>query len=214
MCEGGNGRESLTPCSAKGQMSNTENGRQAMDKEKIKEGVRLILEGIGEDPSREGLIETPDRIARMYEEIAGGYMERASEHLRKRFSVFSDDMVLEKEIPFYSLCEHHMLPFFGTAAVAYIPNGEVVGLSKIARTVEVYAKRLQIQERMTAQVADSIMAELHPLGVMVMEEAEHLCMTMRGIKKPGTKTVTVATRGCFCDHPELQVQFYRMLEHR
>lgn len=185
-----------------------------MDKEKIKEGVRLILEGIGEDVNREGLLETPDRIARMYEELAAGYEDCAAEHLEKRFHVTQNDMVLEKDIHFYSFCEHHMLPFYGKAAIAYIPNGEVVGLSKIARTLEVYAKRFQLQERLTAQVADVFMEELDPQGVMVLIEAEHMCMTMRGIKKPGAKTVTVVTRGVFDGNEALQNQFYRMLETR
>ena len=185
-----------------------------MDKEKIKEGVRLILEGIGEDIYREGLVETPDRIARMYEELAGGYTDYAAKHLQKRFHVDNTDMVMEKDIHFYSFCEHHMLPFYGTAAIAYIPNGEVVGLSKIARTLEVYAKRFQLQERLTAQIADVFMKELAPHGVMVLIEAEHMCMTMRGIKKPGAKTVTVVTRGVFTDNEKLQNDFYRMLERR
>ena len=185
-----------------------------MDKTKIMEGVRLILEGIGEDVTREGLVETPDRIARMYEELAGGYTDDAAKHLQKRFHVDNNDMVMEKDIHFYSFCEHHMLPFYGTAAVAYIPNGEVVGLSKIARTLEVYAKRFQLQERLTAQVADVFMKELAPQGVMVLIEAEHMCITMRGIKKPGTKTVTVAARGVFEDNEQLRNSFYRMLERR
>lgn len=185
-----------------------------MNKEKIQEGVKLILEGIGEDINREGLLETPDRIARMYEELAAGYTDCAAEHLRKRFHVDNNDMVMEKEIPFYSFCEHHMLPFYGTAAIAYIPDGEVVGLSKMARTLEVFAKRLQLQERLTAQIADVFMEELKPHGVMVLIEAEHMCMTMRGIKKPGTKTVTVVTRGVFDGDEKLQDQFYRMLERR
>lgn len=185
-----------------------------MNKEKIQEGVKLILEGIGEDIHREGLLETPDRIARMYEELAAGYTDSAADHLKKRFHVDNNDMVMEKDIPFYSFCEHHMLPFYGTAAVAYIPNGEVVGLSKIARTLEVFAKRFQLQERLTAQVADVFMKELNPLGVMVLIEAEHLCMTMRGIKKPGTKTVTIVTRGIFDQNEQLQEKFYRMLERR
>lgn len=182
-----------------------------MDKGKIQEGVKLILEGIGEDINREGLLETPDRIARMYEELAAGYTDHAKEHLKKRFHVDNNDMVMEKDIHFYSFCEHHMLPFYGAATVAYIPDGEVVGLSKIARTLEVYAKRFQLQERLTAQVADIFMQELKPQGVMVLIEAEHMCMTMRGIKKPGTKTVTVVTRGVFDDNEKLQNQFYRML---
>lgn len=185
-----------------------------MDKAKIQEGVKLILEGIGEDIHREGLVETPDRIARMYEELAAGYTDDAAVHLKKRFHVDNNDMVMEKDIPFYSFCEHHMLPFYGTAAVAYIPDGEVVGLSKIARTLEVFAKRFQLQERLTAQIADVFMKELKPHGVMVLIQAEHMCMTMRGIKKPGTKTVTVVTRGVFNDDEKLQNQFYRMLERR
>lgn len=185
-----------------------------MNKEKIKEGVKLILEGIGEDITREGLKETPERIAGMYEELAAGYRDNAAEHLKKRFRVEANDIVIEKDIPFYSFCEHHMLPFYGTAAVAYIPDGEVVGLSKIARTLEVYAKRFQIQERLTAQVANVFMEELHPLGVMVYIEAEHMCMTMRGIKKPGAKTVTSVTRGVFSDNEQLRNQFYQMLKQR
>ena len=185
-----------------------------MDKAKIQEGVKLILEGIGEDIHREGLLETPDRIARKYEELAAGYTDDAAVHLKKRFHVDNNDMVMEKDLPFYSFCEHHMLPFYGTAAVAYIPDGEVVGLSKIARTLEVFAKRFQLQERLTAQIADVFMEELKPHGVMVLIEAEHMCMTMRGIKKPGAKTVTVVTRGVFNDDEKLQNQFYRMLERR
>ena len=186
----------------------------AMDKDKIREGVKLILEGIGEDINREGLIETPNRIAAMYEELAAGYNEDASNHLQTKFHVDDNDMVMEKDIHFYSFCEHHMLPFYGTAAVAYIPDGEIVGLSKIARTIEVFAKRFQLQERLTAQVADALLEELAPQGVMVLVEAEHMCMTMRGIKKPGTKTVTVVTRGVFDDNEKLQNRFYRMLERR
>ena len=185
-----------------------------MDREKIMEGVRLILDGIGEDVTREGLLETPERVAKMYEELAGGYTDSASIHLAKRFDVENNDIVLEKDIEFYSLCEHHMLPFYGRVAIAYIPNGEVIGLSKMARTVEVFAKRLQLQERMTAQIADAFMEELKPKGVMVMIEAEHMCMTMRGIKKPGTKTVTVMARGSFENDECLQNTFFRMLEHR
>ena len=183
-----------------------------MDKEKIMEGVRLILDGIGEDINREGLLETPDRIARMYEELAAGYTYDAAKHLAKRFHVDNNDMVVEKDIHFYSFCEHHMLPFYGTAAIAYIPDGEVVGLSKMARTVEVYAKRFQLQERLSAQIADAFMQELNPKGVMVLIEAEHMCMTMRGIKKPGSKTVTTVTRGCFADDFQLQQRFLQMVK--
>ena len=182
-----------------------------MDDNKIKEGVRLILEGIGEDINREGLLETPDRIARMYHELAAGYTEDPAELLAKRFHVETSDMVVEKDIPLYSFCEHHMLTFYGTATVAYIPDGEVVGLSKIARTVDCFAKRFQVQERLTSQIADAFVKELHPKGVMVLVEAEHMCMTMRGIRKPGTKTVTVVTRGAFETDMNLQNTFYHMI---
>lgn len=184
-----------------------------VDREKIKEAVKLLLEGIGEDVSREGLIDTPDRIARMYEEIYSGMEENAAEHLSKMFSVDHNEMVLEKDIVFYSTCEHHLMPFYGKAHVAYIPNGKVVGLSKLARTVDVYAKRLQIQEQMTGQIADAIMEYMAPQGVMVMLEAEHMCMTMRGIKKPGSQTVSIATRGVFQENVRLQEQFFRMLRN-
>jgi len=182
-----------------------------MDQEKIREGVRLILEGMGEDVNREGLVETPDRIARMYEEIAGGMGEDAGVHLAKRFRVNNNDMVIEKDIPFYSMCEHHMLPFYGKAHIAYVPNGTVVGLSKIARTLEVFARRLQLQEQLAAQVADAFMEHLNPQGVMVMIEAEHTCMTMRGIKKPGSRTVTFVTRGIFDENEKLQNQFFQLV---
>lgn len=182
-----------------------------VDHGKVEAAIKLLLEGIGEDVEREGLRETPERIARMYEEICGGMDEDAGEHLSKVFSVENNEMVLEKDITFYSLCEHHLMPFYGKAHVAYIPNGKVVGLSKLARTVEVYAKRPQIQEQMTGQVADAIMEHLAPQGVMVMVEAEHMCMTMRGVKKPGSKTVSIATRGIFEDNELLQNQFFQML---
>ncbi len=182
-----------------------------MDQEKIKQAVRLFLEGIGEDPGREGLAETPERIARMCEELYGGLEETAQTHLQKTFQAEEQGMVLEKDIAFYSTCEHHLLPFFGKAHIAYIPNGRVVGLSKLARTVEVYARRPQIQEHLTGQIADALMQELRPKGAMVMVEAEHMCMTMRGIKKPGSRTVTAAKRGCFLEEPELVHTFYAML---
>lgn len=183
-----------------------------INQDKIKEAVKLLLEGIGEDVNREGLIDTPDRIARMYTEIFSGMEEDASEHLSKVFTVQNNEMVLEKDIVFYSMCEHHMLPFFGKVHVAYVPDGKVVGLSKLARTVEVYAKRLQIQEKMTGQIADAIMEFLAPKGVMVVVEAEHMCMTMRGVKKPGSKTVSVATRGVFAENVKLQEQFFALLK--
>lgn len=183
-----------------------------IDQEKIRKGIRLLLEGMGEDTEREGLKETPDRIARMYEEIFAGYEEDPEVHLSKTFTVDTDEMVLEKDIVFYSMCEHHLMPFYGKAHVAYIPDGKVAGLSKLARTVEVYARRLQLQEQMTGQIANALMKYLKPKGVMVAVEAEHLCMTMRGIKKPGSKTVTVAARGAFKDDINLQNQFFKMLK--
>lgn len=182
-----------------------------VDQEKVQRAVRLLLEGIGEDPTREGLIETPDRVARMYGELAGGMDMTAEEHLSKTFAVASNDLVIERDITFYSLCEHHLLPFYGKAAIGYIPNGRVAGLSKLARTVEVYARRLQLQEQLCAQVADALMDYLAPQGAIVLMEAEHMCMTMRGVQKPGTKTVTLARRGIFETDPMLEERFFRML---
>lgn len=183
-----------------------------VNKDKIEQAVLLMLEGIGEDSTREGLKETPKRISKMYEEIFEGMYEDPALHLAKRFHVTNNEMVLEKDITFYSMCEHHFMPFYGKAHVAYIPNGEVVGLSKLARTVEVFAKRPQIQEQMSAQIADAIMEHLKPQGVMVVIEAEHMCMTMRGIKKTGSKTVTVVSRGAFLENPQLQNTFWQMVK--
>lgn len=183
-----------------------------VDQDKAREAVRMLLEAIGEDPTREGLVETPDRVARMYADLCAGMDQRASEHLSKTFSVSEDDLVIERDITFYSLCEHHMLPFYGKAAIGYIPNGRVAGLSKLARTVEVFARRLQLQEQLTAQVADALMAELDCKGAIVYMEAEHMCMTMRGVQKPGTKTATLARRGAFVENPELEARFFRMLD--
>ena len=185
---------------------------EMVDQDKVREAVRLLLEGIGEDPTREGLVETPDRVARMYSELCDGMGRSASEHLSKNFAVSGDDLVIERDITFYSLCEHHMLPFYGKAAIGYIPNGRVAGLSKLARTVEVFARRLQLQEQLTAQVADALMAELDCKGAIVYMEAEHMCMTMRGVQKPGTKTATLARRGAFVENPELEARFFRMLD--
>ncbi len=183
-----------------------------MDQDKIKEAVKLFLEGIGENPNREGLLETPDRVARMCQELYGGLDTDASEHLSKQFMVENNEIVLVKDITFYSTCEHHLLPFYGKAHIAYIPNGKVVGLSKLARTVEVYARRPQIQEQLTVQIADALQQNIHPQGIIVMVEAEHMCMTMRGIKKPGSKTVTYALRGCFRDDINKQRMFMEMVK--
>lgn len=182
-----------------------------MDQEKIKEGIRLLLEGIGEDISREGLRETPDRIARMYRELFCGMEEDGAMHLKTLFHVDSSELVVEKDITFYFVCEHHMLPFYGKVHIAYIPCGKVVGLSKLARTVEVFARRLQLQEQLTGQIADALMEHLSPEGAAVIIEAEHLCMTMRGVKKPGSKTITVAKRGAFLNKQELMSLFLQMI---
>ncbi len=174
-----------------------------VDIKKAEEAVRQLLEAIGEDVTREGLVETPRRVAKMYSEILEGRDEDASEHLSKVFDVKSSDMVIEKDITFYSMCEHHILPFFGKAHIAYIPRDKVVGLSKLARAVEVYARRLQLQEQMTNEIADAIEECLDAKGVLVVVEAEHTCMTMRGVKKPGSKTVTYAARGEFKEDQRL-----------
>lgn len=193
-----------------------------MDKEKIKEGVRLILEGVGEDTAREGLIETLDRIARMYEEIFAGIDKDridvndpdsiVRDILSKTFEAKEGQFILEKDITFYSMCEHHLLPFYGKAHIAYISSGRVAGLSKLARTVEEYAKRPQLQERLTAQIADAIMEYLHAEGVMVVIEAEHMCMTMRGVKKPGSSTMTYVCRGSFEDNDAAMLRVLELLK--
>jgi len=174
-----------------------------VDKKKIAEGVRMILDGIGEDSSREGLIRTPERVADMYEEIFSGLAENPSDVLGPMFDENHDEIILIKDIPFYSVCEHHLVPFIGRAHIAYAPNksGKIVGLSKLTRVLEIVAKRPQIQERLTSIIANSIMEKIEPRGVMVIVEAEHLCMSMRGVKKPNTLTVTSAVRGLFKDNP-------------
>ncbi|NLW43970.1 MAG: GTP cyclohydrolase I FolE [Syntrophomonadaceae bacterium] len=173
-----------------------------MDNKKITEAVRMILEAMGEDPMREGLRETPERVARMYEEICKGIDEDPGQYLEVMFTESHDEMVMLKDIPIYSLCEHHLLPFYGRAHVAYIPRkGRITGLSKLARVVEGFARRLQVQERLTSQIADTINERLQPWGVMVVIEAEHMCMTMRGVLKPGTLTITSAVRGIFETNP-------------
>ena len=170
-----------------------------MDRERIEEGVRLIIEGIGEDPAREGLLDTPRRVADMYAEIFAGLEQDPAEHFCVTFSEDHQEMVLVRDIPLYSVCEHHLLPFLGRAHVAYIPgkHGRICGLSKLARVVDVFAKRPQVQERMTSQIADTIVEYLEPQGVLVVIEAEHLCMSMRGVQKPGAITTTSAVRGIF-----------------
>lgn len=170
-----------------------------VDRKRVENAVREILFAIGEDPDREGLVGTPDRIARMYEEIFAGLHEDPGKHLEVYFEDEKhEELVLVKDIPFYSVCEHHLVPFFGVAHVAYIPKGgKLTGLSKLARVVDTIAKRPQLQERLTSTIADTIMEKLSPHGVMVVVEAEHMCMTMRGIKKAGSKTITSGVRGIF-----------------
>lgn len=168
-----------------------------MDKEKIKKGVRLILEGMGEDPERAGLKDTPRRVADMYEEIFSGIKTPSEELLKAIEGETHDEMILLKDIPFYSVCEHHLLPFIGKAHIAYIPSGNIVGLNELAKALEHFAKRPQVQERLTSRLADLLMERLKPRGAMVIIDAEHLCMSMRGIKKPGARTVTSAVRGIF-----------------
>ena len=175
-----------------------------IDEAKIRQAVSLFLEGIWEDPAREGLLETPGRIARMCLELYAGMDEDPRGLFSKTFQSPSGDLVVERDIVFHSICEHHFMPFFGKAHVAYVPDGLVVGLSKLARSVELFARRPQIQEQMGVQIADAVMDCLKPHGVMVVLEAQHLCMTMRGIKKPGSQTLSVVTRGCFAGDLQLQ----------
>lgn len=176
-----------------------------VDKKRIENAVREILIAIGENPDRAGLTDTPARVARMYEEITAGYEQEPSGPLSRVFDEEGGSLVVEKDIAFSSTCEHHLMPFFGKVHIAYIANGKVVGLSKLARVVEVFAKRLQLQERLNAQIADSVYRELNAKGVMVIIEAEHTCMTVRGVKKVGTKTVTTAVRGDMSNETQAQI---------
>lgn len=169
-----------------------------VDARKIADGVRLILEGIGENPEREGLQQTPERVARMYQELCSGLAKDPAEELSCVFLEQNDELVLVRDIQFASICEHHLVPFLGLAHVGYIPSdGRITGLSKLARVVEVASKRPQVQERMTTQIADALMRKLQPQAVVVVLEAEHMCMSIRGVKKPGSKTITSAVRGLF-----------------
>lgn len=170
------------------------------DHAKIEQAVTMILEAIGEDPTREGLMDTPKRVAKMYQEVFQGLNQDPKEHFATIFGEDHEELVLVKDIPFYSMCEHHLVPFFGKAHIGYIPRGgKVTGLSKLARAVEAVTRRPQLQERITSDVADSLVETLDPHGVIVVVEAEHMCMTMRGVKKPGSKTITSAVRGIFVD---------------
>ena len=171
---------------------------KSVNYEQIEQAVRLIIEAIGEDPNREGLLDTPKRVAKMYAEVFSGLQEDPKEYFQTIFGEDHEELVLVKDIPFFSMCEHHLVPFYGKAHVAYIPKGgRVTGLSKLARAVEAVAKRPQLQERITSTIANTMIETLDPHGVMVVVEAEHMCMTMRGVKKPGAKTITSAVRGVF-----------------
>jgi len=175
---------------------------KAIDTERIKKAVKEILLAVGEDVGREGLRDTPERVARMYTELLGGMREDPEMHLRSMFSENHEEVVVLRDIPFYSICEHHLMPFIGSAHVAYLPTGSVLGISKLARIVECFARRLQTQERLTYQIADFLMDRLKPRGTAVVLEASHSCMTIRGIKKPGAVMVTSALRGIFRKDPK------------
>jgi GTP cyclohydrolase I len=187
-----------------------------VDTDRIKTAVKEILDAIGEDPDRNGLLDTPRRVAAMYEELFVGLEDDPSRHLQVTFEEQHDEMVMVRDIPFTSLCEHHLVPFMGRAHVAYIPGveGKITGLSKLARLVDGYARRLQVQERMTAQIADSLDEVLAPRGALVVIEAEHLCMSMRGVKKPGSVTVTSAVRGIFRTDPVTRNEALQFIQGR
>ena len=191
-------------------------GLPPMDRPRIEAAVREILAAIGEDPSREGLLDTPARVARMYGEIFSGLRETPDHHLQVTFEAEHDEMIMVRDIALTSTCEHHLVPFMGKAHVAYIPNvdGRITGLSKLARLVDAYAKRPQVQERLTTQVADEIQRTLEPKGVLVVIEAEHLCMSMRGIRKPGATTVTSSVTGIFRENQATRMEAMRFIDHR
>lgn len=181
------------------------------DKKKIEKAVRQILQAIGEDPDREGLVETPARVARAMEEVFAGIGQNAKTHLSKTFEHVDGGMVVVKDIDFFSMCEHHLLPFWGKAHIAYMPSDKVAGLSKLARTVETYAKKPQLQERLNKEVAEAIMEYLGAKGVLVVIEAQHMCMSMRGVKKPGSTTVTSISRGIIQSDRDLHYEAYKMI---
>ena len=183
-----------------------------IDQERIARAVREIIEAIGEEPGRDGLIETPERIGRMYAELFSGIHQDPLEVLRRGFQEDHKEMVILKDIPFYSLCEHHFLPFHGAAHVGYVPEGRIIGVSKLARVVDILARRPQMQERLTSQVADAIMEGLRPDGVAVVIEAEHLCMTMRGVQKPGARMITSAIRGGFRRRGVTRAEFMSLVQ--
>jgi GTP cyclohydrolase I len=182
-----------------------------IDQERIRKAVREILIAVGENPEREGLIDTPDRVARMYAEIFGGLHGDPAVHLQKTFTQRHDEMVLVKDIEFASCCEHHLMPFTGKAHIAYLPNGRIVGLSKLARVVDAVARRPQVQERMTEEIADLLMKHLKARGVGVIVEADHSCMSIRGVRKPGAMTITSSMRGGFLDHPPTRAEMMSLV---
>lgn len=184
----------------------------AMDRARIEAAVRAILEAIGEDPSREGMVGTPERVARMYAELFAGLTIDPAEYLRIGFEEGHQEMVILRDVPFYSVCEHHLVPFHGQVHMGYIPAGRVVGLSKLARVIDAFAKRPQLQERLTSQIADCVMDNLRPDGVAVVVRAEHLCMTMRGVKKPGSMVITSATRGAFRSKVATRSEFLSLVQ--
>jgi GTP cyclohydrolase I len=186
-------------------------GKTSVDSKRIEKAVREILLAVGEDAGREGLKETPERVARMYAELLAGMQEDPKEHLRSVFSENYDEIVLLRDIPFYSICEHHLMPFIGSAHVAYLPSGAILGVSKLARIVDCFARRLQAQERLTYQIADFMMNNLKTQGVAVVLEASHSCMTIRGIKKPGSVMVTSAVRGIFKKDPKTRNEVMSLL---
>jgi GTP cyclohydrolase I len=187
-----------------------------VDRARIEKAVHEILEAVGEDPDREGLVRTPRRVADMYGEILGGLHEDPDGALEVTFEAGHDEMVMVRDIPLYSLCEHHVIPFVGKAHVAYIPNadGRITGLSKLARLVDIYSRRLQVQENLTTQIADTIQRVLEPRGVLVVIEAEHLCMSMRGVRKPGTTTITSAVHGLFRTDPSTRSEAMQLIHGR
>jgi GTP cyclohydrolase I len=188
-----------------------DNGKSRVDLERIQKAVLEILEAVGENPQREGLRDTPKRVARMYAELLDGMQQDPSEHIKSIFHEKYDEIVLLRDIPFYSICEHHLMPFIGKAHVAYLPAGQVLGVSKLARVVDAFARRLQLQERLTEQIADFLMKNLNPQGVTVVIEASHSCMTIRGIQKPGAVMVTSALRGIFKSDPRSRSEVMTLL---
>jgi len=193
-------------------MNNNEN-KLPVDHDRIKRAVTELLLAVGEDPTREGLIDTPDRVARMYSELLAGMADNPDRHLESAFTENYDEIVLLRDIPFFSMCEHHLMPFIGKAHVAYLPAGSVLGVSKLARIVDCFAHRLQLQERLTSQIADSLMGTIKPLGVAVVIEASHSCMTIRGVKKPGSVMVTSAIRGIFKSDPRSRNEVMTLLNN-